>query len=109
MLVFTRGFSSWKGRPAELDRVRVNKTRHRANEFEFSTPELFVAVIGKLFYQGIFACHHLGKIKGDVLGANSPDLRMVRQMHDLSRVEKCFRGHAPAKNAKPAHLLTAFD
>src|SRR5712692_6069079 len=89
--------------------MRVHKSGHGALEFKLSVDELLLAAICETFNQGILASHDLGEIEADVLGANSPRLRMTRQVHDFRRVKQGLGGHATAQNAQTAHLLAPFD
>ena len=102
--MFCRQFSTG----AEFNRVRVNETRHCANEFELPGSELPRAAIGEILDHRIFSRHHLREIKID-LGANAPRLGMARQVHHFRRVQQGFRRHATAQDAKPAQFLAAFD
>ena len=94
---------------AEGDGVLVGETGVGADEFESAFGELLGAVIGETFDERIFTGHDLVEIERDFLGMDAPDLGVLGDLFDFGGVEEGLGGHATAKDAEAADLLSAFD
>jgi hypothetical protein len=93
----------------ELHRVRVEKTRRRADELEPAVGELLSPETCEVGDHRVLAFDDPSPVELHRAGAQSPCCPMSRKVADLGGVEQGLGGHATAQDAQPAEFLRAVD